>query len=83
MDSERTVKNPYIQIVEDHLDSGDPPDTKAAIEQLLGKGRSAAEAKQLVAAVVKDEMQEMMSAGREFDNAKYSTALRKMLAGER
>ena len=83
MDAERTVKNPYLQIVEDHLESGDPPDTKAAYEALLGKGRSAGEAKQLIAAVVHVEMQEMLSAGRGFDTSKYAAALKKMLAAEK
>ena len=83
MDSERTVKNPYIQVVDDHLESGDPPDTKKAVEALLGKGRSPGQAKQIVAEVVKAEMNEMLSAGRDFDNAKYAAALQKMLATEK
>lgn len=83
MDTEKTVKNPYIQVVEDHLASGDPPETKAALEALAAKGRSPGEAKQLVATVVRDEMQEMLSAGREFDNAKYAVALKKLLASEK
>jgi uncharacterized protein YoaH (UPF0181 family) len=83
MDSEKTVKNPYLQVVEDHLESGEPPETKSAVEALVGKGRSPGEAKQLVATVVREEMQEMMSAGRDFDNAKYAVALKKMLAAEK
>ena len=83
MDSEKAVKNPYIQVVDDHLESGDPPDTKAAVDALIGKGRSAGEAKQLVATVVRDEMQEMLAAGREFDNTKYAAALKKLLATEK
>ena len=83
MDTEKTVKNPYLQVVEDHLASGDPPDTKKAVDALVGKGRSPGEAKQLVAVVVRDEMQEMMSAGRDFDNAKFAAALQKMLATEK
>jgi uncharacterized protein YoaH (UPF0181 family) len=83
MDSEKTVKNPYLQVVEDHIESGEPPETRSAVETLVGKGRSPGEAKQLVATVVREEMQEMMSAGRGFDNAKYAVALKKMLAAEK
>ena len=83
MDTEKTVKNPYLQVVEDHLESGDPPETKAALDALVAKGRAPGEAKQLLATVVRDEMAEMMSAGREFDNAKYAAALKKLLATER
>lgn len=83
MDSERTVKNPYIQVVDDHLESGDPPDTRKAVDALVGKGRSPGQAKQIVAEVVKAEMNAMISGGREFDNAKYAAALQKMLATEK
>ena len=83
MDSERTVKNPYIQVVDDHLESGDPPDTKKAVDALLGKGRSLGQAKQIVAEVVKAEMSEMLAKGRDFDNAKFAVALQKMLATEK
>ena len=83
MEAEKTVKNPYIQVVDDHLESGDPPDTRKAVDLLLGKGRSATQAKQIVAEVVKAEMGEMLSAGRAFDNAKYAAALQKMLATEK
>lgn len=83
MDAERTVKNPYIQVVEDHMASGEPPETKQAIDALVGKGRSPGEAKQLVASVVREEMQEMLSASRDFDNAKYAAALKRLLATEK
>ena len=83
MDSERTVKNPYIQVVDDHLESGDPPETKKAVEALVAKGRSPGQAKQIVAEVVKAEMNAMLAASRDFDNAKYAAALQKMLATEK
>jgi len=83
MEAERTVKNPYIQVVEDHLESGDPPDTKKAVDTLVGKGRSPGQARQIVAEVVKGEMNEMLAAGRDFDNAKYAAALQRMLATEK
>lgn len=83
MDSERTVKNPYIQVVDDHIESGEPADTKKAVDALLAKGRSPGQARQIVAEVVKAEMNEMLAAGRAFDNAKYSAALQKMLATEK
>lgn len=83
MDSEKTVKNPYIQVVDDHLESGDPPETRGAIDALVAKGRDLGQAKQIVAEVVKAEMREMLSGNRPFDNAKYSAALQTMLATEK
>lgn len=82
MDSEKTVKNPYLQMVEDHIASGEPPETKSTVDALIGKGRSPGEAKQLVATIVKVEMQEMLSMSRPFDRAKYAAALKKLLASE-
>jgi len=83
MDSEKTVKNPYIQVVDDHIESGDPPETRKAVDALLAKGRSPGQAKQIVAEVVKAEMNQMLASGRAFDNAAYAAALQKMLATEK
>jgi len=82
MESDKTLKDPFIQVVDDHIESGDPPDTKAAVDQLLARGRSPGQAKMLVANVVRVEMQAMMGEGREFDNAKYAAALKALLAAE-
>ena len=82
MDSDKTLKDPFIQVVDDHLSTGDPPETRSTVDALVEQGRSLGQAKSLVAAVVRGEMQEMMSAGREFDNAKYAAALKKLLADE-
>jgi hypothetical protein len=82
MESDKTVKDPFIQVVDDHVESGDPPETKAAVDQLLARGRSPGQAKMLVANVVRVEMQAMMAEGREFDNAGYAAALKALLAAE-
>jgi uncharacterized protein YoaH (UPF0181 family) len=82
MDSDKTLKDPFIQVVDDHIESGDPPETKAAVDQLLARGRSPGQAKMLVANVVRIEMQAMMAEGREFDTAKYAAALKALLAAE-
>ena len=82
MESDKTLKDPFIQVVDDHIESGDPPDTKAAVDQLLARGRSPGQAKMLVANVVRVEMQAMMAEGRQFDDAKYAAALKALLAAE-
>lgn len=78
MDTERTVKNPYLQVVEDHLESGQP-DTKRAVDALIGRGRPPGQAKQIVAEVVKSVV---AGGARELDPAQYAAALQKMLATE-
>jgi uncharacterized protein YoaH (UPF0181 family) len=82
MNSDKTLKDPFLQIVDDHIDGGDPPETKSAVDQLLARGRSPGQARKLVAEVVRVEMQAMMAEGREFDNAKFAAALKALLAAE-
>lgn len=82
MDADRTVKDPFMQVVEDHLASGEPPVTKAAYDRLVSKGHSPIEAKQLISGVVRGEMQQMMSSGGAFDDARFKVALEKLLASE-
>ena len=82
MDSDRTIRNPHLQIVEEHLTKGDPPDTRAAIDALVAKGHPPGHAKQLVANVVKAEMEAMIKGMRAFDKKKYAADLQKMLAAE-
>lgn len=82
MDADKTLKDPFIQVVDDHLASNDPPETKAALDKLVERGRSMGQAKSLVASVVRLEMQDMMAKGREFDNAGYAAALQALLAQE-
>lgn len=82
MDQDKTVKDPFMQVVEDHLASGEPPMTKAAYDRLVGKGHTPVEAKQMISGVVRGEMQLMMSTGGAFDDARFKVALEKMLAAQ-
>ncbi len=82
MDMDKTQKDPFLQVVDDHISSGDPPVTKATVDALVARGRSPGQAKSLVSAVVRAEMQAMMAESREFDDAKFSAALKKLLDDE-
>jgi hypothetical protein len=44
----------------------------------MAAGHARGEAMQLIAAVARNEMQAMMSAGRSFDNARYAKLLAKL-----
>ena len=79
MESDKTQRDPFIQVVEDHLASGDPPDTKAAFDKLLAAEKSPSQAKALIAGVVRKEMQQMMASGGSFDNARFKAAIDKLL----
>jgi len=76
--NDRTVKDAFMEVVVNQLETGDPPETKATLDRLTAAGHSNSEAMQLIAAVARNEMQAMMAAGRPFDNARYAQLLAKL-----
>ena len=76
--NDKTVKDAFMEVVVSQLETGDPPETKATLERLMAAGNSRGEALQLIAAVARNEMQAMMAAGRQFDNARYAKLLAKL-----
>ncbi|MBL0141937.1 MAG: hypothetical protein IPP91_07640 [Betaproteobacteria bacterium] len=77
---DKTVKDAFMEVVVNQLETGDPPETKTTLERLMAAGNSRGEAMQLIAAVARNEMQAMLAAGREFDNARYAKLLAKLPA---
>ena len=61
--NDRTVKNAFMQVVVNQLETGDPPETQATLDRLMAEGNSEGEAMQLIAAVARNEMQAMLAAG--------------------
>lgn len=76
--NDRTVRDVFMEVVVNQLETADPPEAKATLERLMATGHARGEAMQLIAAVVRNEMQAMMAAGREFDNARYAALLAKL-----
>lgn len=76
--NDKTVKDAFMEVVVSQLETGDPPETKAALDRLMADGNSRGEAMQLIAAVARKEMQAMMATGRPFDNARYAALLAKL-----
>ena len=76
--NDKTVRDAFMEVVVNQLETGDPPETKATLDRLMADGNSRGEAMQLIAAVARKEMQAMMSEGRAFDNARYATLLAKL-----
>lgn len=76
--NDRTVRDVFMEVVVNQLETGDPPEAKATLERLMAAGHARGEAMQLISAVVRNEMQAMMAAGREFDNARYAALLAKL-----
>lgn len=80
--NDKTVKDAFMEIVVNQLETGDPPETRATLDRLMAAGNSEGEAMQLIAAVARNEMQAMLAGSREFDNARYAKLLAKLPALE-
>ncbi len=76
--NDKTVRDAFMEVVVNQLETGDPPETKATLDRLMADGNSRGEAMQLIAAVARNEMQAMLSEGRTFDNARYAKLLAKL-----
>jgi hypothetical protein len=76
--NDKTVKDAFMEVVVNQLETGDPPETKTTLARLTAEGHSNSEAMQLIAAVARNEMQAMLAAGRPFDNARYAGLLAKL-----
>jgi hypothetical protein len=76
--NDKTVKDAFMEVVVNQLETGDPPETKTTLARLTAAGHSNNEAMQLIAAVARNEMQAMLATGRPFDNARYAGLLAKL-----
>lgn len=76
--NDRTVRDAYMEVAVNQIEMGDPPEARATLDRLVAAGLSNGEAMQLIAAVARNEMQAMLAAGRQFDNARYAKLLAKL-----
>ena len=76
--NDKTVRDAFMEVVVNQLETGNPPETRATLERLVAAGNSNGEAMQLIAAVARNEMQAMLAAGRPFDNERYAALLAKL-----
>ena len=80
MGTEKTVRDGFLATVEQQIASGDPPEVRATRDRLCALGLSEGEAAQMVALVLRNEMKQMISESRSFDNARFSQLLDKLPA---
>ena len=75
MKHNKRLKSAIIEVVENQIDSNDPPETSQTFDRLISEGFSKKEAKELIGSVVTIEVFEVLKDGRQFDRIKYVTAL--------
>ncbi len=64
-----------IEIVENQIHDGTPPETRATLERLIATGESREDAVHLIACVLSAEMFEMLEEKRVFDAVRYARHL--------
>ena len=72
------VRAAMLQVVDNQLRDGEPPETRQTLERLMAEGHSEAEARQLIAAVVSSEIFGVLKYQRPYDQANYVAALQRL-----
>lgn len=74
----RVVRAAFLEIVDNQLKMGDPPETRATLERLIASGSSRREARRLIACVVATEFYEIIKEKREFDSKQFVERLNRL-----
>jgi hypothetical protein len=72
------LKSNIIQVVNNQLNSNDPPETKETYNRLLGLGYTSDEAKDLIGIVVSSEIFEVLKRQEVFNKDRFVKALNKL-----
>lgn len=68
-----------LEVVDNQIKANDPPCTKKTFLQLQQQGCSMQEAKEMIAAVILEEMYYVLKEGKKFDEKKYELKLKELL----
>ena len=78
MSIEKTVRDGFLNTVEQQIASGDPPVVRATRDRLCAEGLSQAEAAQMIAIVLRNEMKQMIAESRSFDDVRFEGLLNQL-----
>ena len=79
--NDKTVRDAMLDTVLNQINTNDPPEARITYDRLIDGGASNSQALQLMSAVLKTEMNRMLTESTPFDNERYSAALTKIPAG--
>ena len=74
----KTVRDGFLNSVYQQIASGDPPIVKATRDRLCAEGLSEAEAAQMIAIVLRNEMKQMIAESRSFDDVRFEGMLNQL-----
>ena len=72
------LKGAIIGVVENQINSLDPPETKETFDRLIKLGYSEEKAKELIGVVVSSEIFDIMKQQKPFNKARFVKALKKL-----
>jgi hypothetical protein len=78
MEPNLRLKSAILEVVENQINSNDPPEIEQTLNRLMAEGFSEKEAKELIGGVVVAEVFGVMKSGKPFDLKRYVTALNKL-----
>ena len=78
MKSSPQLKAAILQVVDNQLRDGDPPETKQTYNRLIQEGFSESEAKRLIGCVVSAEIFDVLKNKEPFDPIRFAKALEKL-----
>ena len=78
MSNERTVRDGFLNTVQEQIASGDPPVVRETRDRLVSQGLSENEAAQMIAIVLRNEMKQMISESRSFDDVRFAGLLQQL-----
>jgi hypothetical protein len=65
-----------LEVVDNQLRDGDPPETRITLERLMADGLSQKEARELIACVVSTEIFDVLKSGQPYQEERYVAGLR-------
>lgn len=82
-DDEGTPFNPYLkaailEVVENQIRHNDPPETRQALERLLGRGYSRKQATEMIGSAVVEEIWAIMHDNKPFERARFAALLEQL-----
>jgi hypothetical protein len=75
MDTDKTVRNAFLDTVVNQIETGEPPAAKATYDRLVAAGQSRSQALNHIAAVLREEMNRMLADAKPFDPQRYAALL--------
>jgi len=78
MEKKQRLKSAIIEVVENQIQSNDPPETEQTLNRLISEGCTSQEAKELIGKVVVNELFSVMKEEKPFDLDRYIAGLNRL-----